>query len=164
VGKDSVNGIHPGRRPQSATRGPVRARGRAKADPKIGKPEELTFAEKYLAPVLDAIGNAAAQDTGPLGALSRLLGNNGNARGGVVGRAAMGAADPGVAIAQVAANAVGQGDAANQRIADVEKQYQASRGADANSFDPARLGPSSTNSGLWVAQPSPERGSGLRSQ
>jgi hypothetical protein len=105
----------------------------AKADPKIGKPEELTFAEKYIAPVLDKV---AGSDTSLGRALSM---GGGNLRGSAAGRVMMGAADPGVAIAQVAANAVGAGDAVNQRIQEVEGQYQgARRAAGSEGFDPLR--------------------------
>jgi hypothetical protein len=69
-------------------------------------------------------------------------------RGGVLGRLAMGAADPGVGLFQLAANAVGYGNkplpfadtSVNQRVADVEKQYQDSRTANGSAgFDPMRL-------------------------
>lgn len=87
---------------------------------------ELTWAEKTIAPILERIG------------LNRIDG--GNFRGSVAGRAMMGAADPGVAIAQLAANAVGQGDVVNKGIADTEKQYQAARAAAGSTgFDPARM-------------------------
>lgn len=99
-----------------------------KADPKIGQPEELTFAEKYLAPVLEKVG------LGEQGAAGKL----GVSRSGAVGRAAMGAADPGMAVVQIAANAVGKGDVVNKRIQEVERQYQAGRGEDADTFDPLR--------------------------
>lgn len=82
---------------------------------------ELTWAEKNIAPLLP-----------------KFL--DGNLRGSAVGRAMMGAADPGVAIAQLAANAVGQGDAVNKGIADTEKQYQSAReSAGSTGFDPMRL-------------------------
>lgn len=111
-----------------------------KADPKIGKPEELTFAEKYIAPVLDKLGSAVQSDRGTVGAVARTVLNDGNARGGIVGRTAMGAADPGVAMAQLAANATGQGDAVNKGIQEGEQQYQAARAeAGSTGFDPARL-------------------------
>lgn len=96
------------------------------ADPKIGQPEELTFAEKYLAPLLEktGLGDAAG----------------GNVRGSAVGRLAMGAADPGVAIAQLAANAVGAGDSVNKGIKATEDQYQAARKeAGSSGFDPLRM-------------------------
>lgn len=64
----------------------------------------------------------------------------GNMRGSAVGRVMQGMADPGAAVAQLTANATGQGDAVNQRIADVEKQYQAARGdAGSTGFDPLRM-------------------------
>lgn len=100
-----------------------------KKDPKIGQPEELSFAEKYLAPVLEKIG---VGDQGMAGKL-------GVSRGGAVGRVAMGLADPGVAVVQMGANAIGQGDAVNKRIQDVEGQYQEARkGAGSEGFDPLR--------------------------
>lgn len=112
-----------------------------KADPQIGQPEELSFAEKYIAPILDKLGGAAQRDTGAIGAVSRAVLNNGNARGSEVGRLAMGAADPGFAIAQIVANATGNGDAVNKGITDTEKKYQAARAeAGSTGFDPLRVG------------------------
>ena len=94
--------------------------------PKKPMNTELTWAEKNIAPVLEKFG------------LNRIDG--GNLRGSAVGRAMMGAADPGVAIAQLAANAVGQGGNVNASIANTEKQYQAARaGAGSTGFDPARM-------------------------
>lgn len=100
-----------------------------KADPKIGQPEELTFAEKYIAPLLERAGVSEQGMAGKLGV----------SRGGAVGRLAMGAADPGVAVAQLAANAVGQGEGVNKRIQEVEQQYQSARGGSAGTFDPLRM-------------------------
>lgn len=96
-----------------------------KADPKIGRPEELSWAEKNLAPILEKFG------------VDKVAG--GNVRGSAVGRAAMGAADPGVAVAQLAANAMGQGEGINKRIQEVEGQYQdARKAAGSEGFDPLR--------------------------
>jgi len=64
----------------------------------------------------------------------------GDLRGSVYGRVMQGMADPGVALVQLAANAVGGGRDVNQRIAEVEKQYQASRQAQGSTgFDPLRM-------------------------
>lgn len=64
----------------------------------------------------------------------------GNMRGSAVGRVMQGMADPGAAAVQIGANLVGQGDPVNQRIADVERQYQASRQASGSEgFDPLRM-------------------------
>ena len=64
----------------------------------------------------------------------------GNMRGSAVGRVMQGMADPGAAAVQIGANLVGQGDPVNQRIADVEKQYQSARGeAGSTGFDPLRM-------------------------
>lgn len=64
----------------------------------------------------------------------------GNLRGSAVGRAMQGAADPGVAIAQVVGNLAGQGEAVNKSIQDTEAKYQAARGeAGSTGFDPMRL-------------------------
>lgn len=96
------------------------------ADPQLGNPQQLTFAEKYIAPILDKTG------------LGNLVG--GNVRGSAVGRVAQGLADPGVAIAQGVGNLVGQGDAVNQAVQNEEQQYQAARAqAGSTGFDPARL-------------------------
>ncbi len=96
------------------------------ADPKIGQPEELTFAEKHIAPLLpEFLGGIAG----------------GNLRGSAVGRVMQGAADPGVALVQMGANAIGQGDAVNKGIADTEQKYQAARAeAGSTGFDPLRMG------------------------
>lgn len=93
--------------------------------PKKQMDTELTWAEKNIAPLLPkALGDLAG----------------GNVRGSAVGRLAMGAADPGVAVAQIAANLTGQGDAVNKGIVDTEKQYQSDRAsAGSTGFDPLRL-------------------------
>lgn len=108
-------------------------------DPKIGQPEELTFAERNIAPVLDKFGDLLQSDTGPVGAAARFFLNNGNARGAPLGRAAMGAADPGVALVQLAANATGNGGVVNKGIAEKEGEYQAARKeAGSEGVDPLR--------------------------
>lgn len=84
-----------------------------KADPKIGQPEDLTFAEKYVAPVLEKLG---------VGDVA-----GGNLRGSAVGGAFQGAADPGIAVAQIAGNLIGQGDTVNKAVSDEEQQYQQAR-------------------------------------
>jgi hypothetical protein len=102
------------------------AKPAVKRDPKIGQPEELSFAEKYLAPVLDKLG---------VGDVA-----GGNVRGSAVGRLAMGAADPGAALVQLGANAIGQGDGVNKAIQSTEQQYQdARKAAGSEGFDPLRL-------------------------
>lgn len=66
--------------------------------------------------------------------------SGGNLRGSAVGRAMQGAADPGIAIAQLAANAAGQGEGVNKAIQQTEADYQAARGAQGSSgFDPLRM-------------------------
>jgi hypothetical protein len=101
-----------------------------KKDPKVGKPEELSFAERYIAPLIDKTG---------LGDVA-----GGNVRGSAVGRLAMGAAAPGVAVAQLAANALSPLDNSlasrvNQGISHTEKQYQDARAqAGSTGFDPLR--------------------------
>src|SRR5687767_2342002 len=103
-----------------------------KADPKIGRPEELSFAEKWLAPALERFSETVPG--------SALRAGNGNLRGSAIGGAMMGAADPGVAAVQMAANAIGHGDAANKRIQEVEGQYQdARKGAGRDGIDLARV-------------------------
>jgi len=63
-----------------------------------------------------------------------------NVRGSAIGRLAMGAADPGTAIVQLAANAIGQGEAVNKGIQEREQEYQQARtDAGSTGFDPARL-------------------------
>lgn len=65
----------------------------------------------------------------------------GNMRGSAVGRTMQGMADPGAALVQIGANVTGIGaDAVNQRISDVEKQYQTARNeAGSEGFDPLRM-------------------------
>ena len=102
---------------------------------------ELTWSERNIAPLLDKFSSAmdAIPDAiNPLNALAKST--NGNMRGSAVGRVMQGMADPGVAIAQLGANAIGQGRDVNQGIANTEAQYQAARGqAGSSGFDPARL-------------------------
>jgi len=89
----------------------------------LGAPEELTALERFAAKFPDW-----------------MAGPSGGVRGSAVGRLAMGAADPGVALVQLGANAIGQGDAVNRRVAEVEKQYQDARGAaGSEGFDPLRM-------------------------
>jgi hypothetical protein len=130
--------------PANAENGPWNEFVAPKRDPRIGRPEELTFAERYIAPVLDAVGNAVASDTGTVGALARAIGNNGNLRGGAAGRFFQGAADPGTAIAQVAANllpdSTGIPESVNRAISAKEREYQAARAAAGSTgFDPLRV-------------------------
>jgi len=96
----------------------------APAKPKpLSAPEELTFMERMAAKLPDW-----------------MAGPSGGVRGSAVGRLAMGAADPGVAAVQLAANAVGLGDPVNRRIAQVEGQYQdARKAAGSEGFDPMRF-------------------------
>ena len=93
--------------------------GPAKA---LGAPEELSTLEKLAAKLPEW-----------------MAGTGGGVRGSAVGRLAMGAADPGVAIVQAAANLVGAGDTVNKGISDTEAKYQAARGAEGSTgFDPLR--------------------------
>ncbi len=93
--------------------------GPAKA---LGAPEELTGLERFAASLPDW-----------------MAGTGGGVRGSAVGRLAMGAADPGVAIVQAAANLVGAGDTVNKGIRDTEAKYQAARAAEGSTgFDPLR--------------------------
>jgi hypothetical protein len=63
----------------------------------------------------------------------------GNMRGSVVGGAMQGAADPGMALVQLGANAIGKGDAVNKRIQEQEAEYQSARaGAGRGGIDVAR--------------------------
>jgi len=122
-----------------------------KRDPKIGQPEDLSFAEKYVAPLLEKAGQAVTGNPGGLEA-------EGVSRGGWAGRLAQGSADPGVSLVQLGANAIsplvsdrgltslvtGQDDSlagrVNRAIAEHEKQYQAARaGAGSTGFDPLRM-------------------------
>ena len=84
----------------------------------IGAPEELTTLERIAASLPDW-----------------MAGSGGGVRGSAVGRLAMGAADPGVAAVQLAANAVGMGDSVNKRISEVEGQYQGARAAEGSTGD-----------------------------
>jgi hypothetical protein len=114
-----------------------------KADPRIGNPQELTFAEKYIAPVLDKLGGALQSDSGATGAVVRAVLNDGNAKGAFLGRFFQGAADPGTAVMQAAANllpdASGIPQAVNAAVGRNEREYQAARAeAGSTGFDPMR--------------------------
>lgn len=86
-------------------------------------PEELSPLERFAASLPDW-----------------MAGPSGGVRGSAVGRLAMGAADPGVALVQIGANLIGKGDAVNKGIAETEAKYQAARGAaGSEGFDPLRL-------------------------
>lgn len=89
-----------------------------RADPRLGQPEELSWMER-LAAAFDKPGTGTAW-----------LGDA-NIRGSAVGRFAKGASDPGMAIVQMAANALpdstGAGAAVNQRLQEAETQYQQDR-------------------------------------
>lgn len=78
-------------------------------------------------------------ESSPLDALLKLPA----LRGTVPYRVMQGMADPGIAVAQMGANAVGQGEGINQRIKDVSQDTAAARGYDPARgeapFDPARL-------------------------
>lgn len=100
-------------------------------DPKIGQPEELTWAEKLV--------------SSPKGAMGAFLDSWGDAniRGSAVGRVAKGLADPGAAVVQMAANAL-PGDIGadvNRGIKEREDEYQGARkAAGSEGFDPLRVG------------------------
>lgn len=78
----------------------------------LGPPVELSALERFAASLPDW-----------------MAGPSGGVRGSAVGRLAMGAADPGVAAFQLAANAVGAGDRVNKAISETEAKYQAARAA-----------------------------------
>lgn len=91
-------------------------------------PEELSFGEKAVSMLPGSVQEA----------IGGLMG--GNVRGSALGRAAMGAADPGVALVQLGANAIGQGRAVNDVIKRAEERYQSARGqAGSTGFDPMRM-------------------------
>lgn len=91
-------------------------------------PEELSFGEKAVSMLPDSVKNA-------LGGFM-----DGNVRGSAMGRMAMGAADPGVALVQLGANAIGQGRPVNDVIKRAEERYQAARAAQGSTgFDPMRM-------------------------
>ncbi len=91
-------------------------------------PEELSFGEKAVSLLPDSVQEA----------LGGFMG--GNVRGSAMGRMAMGAADPGVALVQLGANAIGQGRQVNDVIKRAEERYQSARGqAGSTGFDPMRM-------------------------
>lgn len=92
----------------------ARTQWKPKAKP-LGKPEELTFAEKYVAPVLEAAG------------VGKAPGVKGLVQGG---------ADPVLGAAQIV---LPEGSAPDKAIKQQLKDYEASRGSDAGSFDFARM-------------------------
>ena len=114
--------------------------------PSTGRTLEFDAPEQPQGPRFDAIEQPTALDDFLVRFGNTTIGRQlsgafgGNMRGSAVGRVMQGMADPGAALVQLGANATGQDDGVNQRIADVEKQYQAAR-ADAGStgFDPLRM-------------------------
>lgn len=103
--------------------------------------------EEPAAPRFDAVDEPTAFDDflvkfGNTAVGKQLSGAfGGNMRGSAVGRTMQGMADPGAALVQLGANVTGIGaDAVNQRISDVEKQYQTARNAaGSEGFDPLRM-------------------------
>lgn len=88
----------------------------------VGPPQPLTFAEKYIAPALSAV-----------------FGDN--IQGSPTGRFVQGMADLPIGAEQLVANAVGAGPQWNQRIHDLEQQYQQERSAaGSNGVDWMRAG------------------------
>lgn len=122
--EEEVFGGGPAPAPSGAILSDADVFGAQAAKPKaLGAPEELTFMERMAAKLPDW-----------------MAGPSGGVRGSAVGRLAMGAADPGVAAVQIAANAVGLGDPVNRRIAEVEGRYQdARKAAGSEGFDPLRF-------------------------
>lgn len=60
--------------------------------------------------------------------------------GTALARVIRGAADPGIALTQIGAHLVGQGDAADKRVADLEQNYQSARASQGSTgFDPLRM-------------------------
>lgn len=109
-----------------------------KRDPKIGQPEELSWMERNVAPALDMAGKFVGHILSPTN--DQGLEGVGISRGGAVGRLAQGAADPGVAVVQLAANATPWGGDVNKAIAEKEAEYQAARKAEGSEgFDPLRM-------------------------
>lgn len=88
----------------------------------IGAPQPLTFAEKYVAPLLESVVGS-------------------NPQGSPTGRFIQGAADPMLGLTQMAAHAIpGAGAAYDQKISDLEKQYQGQRAiAGSTGIDPLRI-------------------------
>lgn len=88
----------------------------------------------------DPIINSASDDISAYDKYIKPLTPSGDLRGSVYGRVMQGMADPGAALFQMGANLTDAGDSVNKRIADVEKQYQASRAAQGSTgFDPLRM-------------------------
>ena len=123
-------------------------------------PVEESWAEKHIAPLLQklsgAVDTVAPLLPEPAKALNDYItSTNGNLRGSRVGSAMMGAADPGVAIAQLGANILSPvlakdengktvAQQMNRAIANTEVQYQQDRSASREQvnpgFDAMRLG------------------------
>jgi hypothetical protein len=103
------------------------------ADDFLGPAQPLTLAEKYIAP-----------------ALEQMFGTS-NIQGSPIGRVIQGAADPGIGISQLVANATGFGDKMNQGVHDLEERYQSERAAAGSTgFDPLRM---AGNVGVSVLAP-----------
>jgi hypothetical protein len=106
--------------------------------------QEPTFMERHVAPMLEKVGGAVeaarpalsvAGKAFPAAQGAEFVLDNLHRNSPVV----QGLADPGTAIAQLAANLVGQGDKVNPAVQAREREYQSARGADADSFDLTRV-------------------------
>lgn len=108
---------------------------------RIGPVQEPTFAEKYVAPSLEAIGSTITKAIPfmpqPVGEAVKLASNP--------APIVQAWADPWIGIAQTAFEALGQGDKVTPAIQAQEARYQQSRGADAGTFDPIRTAASVLN-------------------
>jgi len=106
----------------------------------------------------DTSAVSAAPQSGPLDMLLSLP----SLRGTVPYRVMQGMADPGIAAAQMGANAIGQGDGINARIQEVAKKTRDARGADG--FDPARLAGNILITAPMAGAMTPVAGAGMGSQ
>lgn len=113
---------------------PMPPETRAQTVARVGAPEELSWMERNVAPVLESLGSAFTKAKPMMPAPVR-------AAADVVSNPApivQGMADPAIGITQLIAEAIGQGDKVTPAIQAQERQYQQGRGADADSFDLAR--------------------------
>lgn len=118
--------------------------GGSAAPKQMQPPEDLTFMERNVAPALEKVGNAI-QSAKPLMPAPMRVAANLDRNSPVV----QAMADPGTSIAQLIGNLFGQGDKVNPAIRANEAQYQASRGADAGTMDPARIATNVFNPLTW---------------
>jgi hypothetical protein len=113
---------------------------KASQSPPIRPMQPPGFVDQYVAPLLE-----------------KVMGSN--PQGSPLGRLVQGAADPALGVMQMGANAVGLGNQVNQKLHDIEGDYQSQRAiAGSTGFDPLRM---AGNVGTALMAPTAPSGSML---